>query len=449
MNFSTYQIIYKKTYKSDSNLALAIISYTIMYSLLTAGVIFWDVRNVMTIFMYSYIGLLILNLIIDYSEDRGDKFLIEFFKYTPCKPFNLYIYHYIKKMWFSYEVILDIIIPLILFFILKISFVEIITCLVKIHIFTLIVFFLQYLMFWLKKKKTMKITLTLLIITFFSINPIIKNLIYPKIKWIFKDPNNLILITLLLISLCLTSFIIESLLQNKKSGISNSWIKTTNNIANTVTFILPNYKLKIITNHIIKLTLRNKNLIYVYLLCICFLLVTRTMWNYFIHKNGFELLSTFAIVLSISVFNKIKSHNHLKNALNLSYLPIGERKKQLIEDIVGLLNILLIWTVLIFDFSLTYQFTYTQILQCTMLTLCYYIISLGFTFPITTKSDSKEIRKNKNKTIFKITMSFVLMQALASLLITPLIKINLIVVLILIPILLLWPYLRIYKKLKN
>ena len=173
------------------------------------------------------------------------------------------------------------------------------------------------------------------------------------------------------------------------------------------------------------------------------------MWNYFIHKNGFELLSTFAIVLSISVFNKIKSHNHLKNALNLSYLPIGERKKQLIEDIVGLLNILLIWTVLIFDFSLTYQFTYTQILQCTMLTLCYYIISLGFTFPITTKSDSKEIRKNKNKTIFKITMSFVLMQALASLLITPLIKINLIVVLILIPILLLWPYLRIYKKLKN
>lgn len=449
MKFSTYQIIYKKTYKSDNNLKLAIISYTIMYSLLTAGVIFWDVRDVMTIFMYGYIGLLILNLIVDYSEDRGDKFLIEFFKYTPCKPFNIYIYHYIKKMWFSYEVILDIIIPLIFFFILKIPFMEVIICLIKIHTFTLIVLFLQYLIFWLKKKKTMKITLILLTITFFSINPIIKNLIYPKIKFIFNNPNNLILLTSLVISLCLTNFIIESLLQNKKSGISNSWIKTTNTIANTLTFIFPNNKFKIIINYVIKLTLRNKNLIYVYLLCICFLLVTRTIWNYFTHKNGFELLSTCAIVLSISIFNKIKSHNHLKNALNLSYLPIGDRKKQLIEDIIGLINVLLIWTVLIFDFSLTHKFTYAEIIQCTMLTLCYYIISLGFTFPTTTKSDSKEIQKNRHKKIFKITISFVLIQALASFLITPLIKINLITLLILIPVLLLWAYLRTYKKLKN
>ncbi|PEJ33173.1 hypothetical protein [Bacillus pseudomycoides] len=449
MKFSTYRILYKKAFINNNNLIISIISYTIIYALILLGILFWNKNNTLSLYMYSYISLFSLSLIFSYSEGKGDKLLIEFFKYTPLKPINIYFYHYFQRMWYNPHVHLDITIPAIIFFIFKIPLTEIINFLFKIHILILIILFIQYLILWFIQKNMIKFFFILIIITTFSIYPTLNNWIYPKLKSIFNNSLDLTLTTLLIISITSVNFVIESLLKVTKNKISNSWIKYTNIIINTLTKIIPLTKnTKAILNYSIKMVIRNSNLIYNYLLCICFVLVTRTLWNTFLPKNGYELLSTIALVLSISMFTKIKMNHHLDNTLNLFYFPIPKIKIQLLTDSIGFINILIIWLFLILDFSLTYNFSYKEFTQCTILLICYYIISTGFNLPKKEQNNSKEEEKKYAKQILKITLLFALAQTASSFLITPIIKINLAYSLILIPILILWPYFKIYKKLK-
>ncbi|MBJ8055861.1 hypothetical protein JDS87_29250 [Bacillus cereus] len=450
MKFSTYRILYKKAFINNNNLIISIITYTIIYALILTGLLFWNKNYTLSLYMYSYISLFSLSLIFSYSEGKGDKLLIEFFKYTPLKPINIYFYHYFQRMWYNPYVHLDITIPAIIFFIFKIPLTEIIIFSFKIHASILIILFIQYLILWFIQRNMIKFFFILIIIMTFSVYPALDNWIYPKLQSIFSDSLNLTLTILLIISIFFINFIIESLLKVTKNTISNSWIKYTNTIINTLTKILPLTKnTKSILNYSIKMIMRNSNLIYNYLLCICFILVTRTLWNSFLPKNGYELLSTIALVLSISMFTKIKISHHLENTLNLFYFPITKLKSQLLTDSIGFINILIIWLFLILDFSLTYNFSYKELAQCTILLICYYIISTGFNLSIKEKNNSKEEEKKHAKQILKITLLFALAQTISSFLITPIIKLNLTYSLILIPILILWPYVKVYKKLKT
>lgn len=280
----------------------------------------------------------------------------------------------------------------------------------------------------------------------FSVFPMLK---LDLIKTLLLLHNNLIFLLLCSTSIGLMFhyFVIESLLKPASTGIRRSWIKVTDVIVRMLSFSFKvNKKIYALLVYIGRQQLRNHKLIYAYLFSIGFVLVTRTIWNYIIPKTGFDLLSTLAMFLSIINFTKIRSHHYLEEAFSFSYFPIGVRKQRFINDIVGFINLSLIWIFLLIDFSMTYQFSFKDLLECTVLFICYYLISLLFSVPKKYRWETKIEHKAKSKQEFKITLLFIICEVISSFILQPLVVLNVNLFMFIIPVLSICVFTNVFRK---
>ncbi|WP_226556511.1 hypothetical protein [Priestia aryabhattai] len=453
MNYKAYNSLYKTLNKSNTNLAMSLVLYTLIYTAILICVNLWTVNIIAFIYFSLYVLVLALTQFFDYYEGKGEKALLTIFRYTPVSSLKIYFFSYFKKMWFSTSAIFDIYIPFILFLIIGFSWNSIVTIFYRIHACFLVIIYLQYLFIYLKQKKSSRIFLVFIFIasvTSFNVSQNIKLEKYLGLYSSYLKLFDIYLLTLLLISISTFYFIINSLLSNKRKEYSIHWINITNLVAKTLALPVKfNLKIYNLTIYIVKAQLRNNQLMYSYLFSIAFIIFTRTVWNNVFIKSDFQIISTLALILSMTIFNRVKPYRFLENSLKLVYLPIGDIKKKLLEDLIGLINILIIWFILTLELSITHNFSLSNIFIGTILLISYYLISIGFSLPIRDKSDDKELERKKGRQTLKINFMYVLCQVLINLTVPSILNINYLFIFLILPLLLLWTYFRTYKRISS
>ncbi|KAF0993626.1 hypothetical protein [Geobacillus sp. TFV-3] len=313
------------------------------------------------------------------NQRESINLLFAFLKTTPIPSFTIIVFNFLCKLFSkdqirfyfcSLFVLIAFKIPLSLiglyffriFFLIMISqVIEYMVCVVKEKYFSrfLVPLLLLFILFLLGKKEPY----------FFSINLLLKNLI--------KLYDDIILLGFIIL-LVISPFFVNKLLNTKKTSIPTPIIKLSNIIAGVSSLVLFNKQLKNIIKTYIKIYIRDKFVLFKYLVITTLSIIYS--WISYTFQGSEDKISSFYLTLMMNFyfFYEIRMLGLLYSNDLDDFFPILNRYKTIsIDFIAGFLNILFSLLALAF-YSILLKVDLSIMLTNLTISCVFYIISVYF-----------------------------------------------------------------------